>query len=273
MSIIGPGIQIFTSSSGGGGGGNVTANGIIGDGSAGSPVRLGGSFTHFTSIFAPSGTGLEIASEDANGNFSHLDIGAGQTTMDANNQGDLPLDPVTAFIGAYNGAGSVFSRMTNGSNNGNVQGLVFQDTQTGMVFDETNSIGLEGEIVYPPVNDEQYAQYGNIQIRSEQIYAATGQSSSTNIVTYNVPVSDSVIRNSTTLFLLVSAGLGIDVNITWTDPAGSVKTELVCSGGGLGNFPAETQTFYCQGGSVISIDTLVSGANVYDVFGIFEVVI
>lgn len=157
---------------------------------------------------------------------------------------------------------------------GNTTGIFNNQLQNPGLYvqDVVSNVGLIGQVLFPKNDPNQYLQVGDIPVKTD--FAKTGQTVSTNITTLVAPIgADSMYRISTTLFLLTASGLGINVNVTWNDPAGNSKTILLVSGTLAENYAGTSQNIYVQAGSTISIDTLVSGSNVYDVLGTFELLI
>lgn len=211
---------------GGGGGGSTvtTINGIVGDGSVDTPVKLGGSLTGFTNIFAGPATGLQVFSNNGEDNFfTHFNVSPGFCGIDAVDTGGTGI---SALIDTENSSGTIQARVIIGDNSNNFQGIIVRGTSPVSIIDDTNNIGLVGKSLFPVSNDpKQYAQYGKVTpVPSLFVMDVTSNFSvGTSVVLVSggnpIPAPQSVItRVSITLKVLSNTGAGtIQFKLTYTD--------------------------------------------------------
>lgn len=237
-----------------------TVNGISGDGSIGTPVKLGGALNQATTITT---NGQELIIGDPALNLA---------TIDLDNTG-----PGVLHLYAGSAAFSVYSQDSAGiqlrSNPGGPNFVAIDVQDVGLtVTDSTNNVGLVGNGLFPiNGNSAQYAQYGNIPgLPSSQSFNGV---TSSNTVTYT-PVNNSTLRINAVALNHTTASGNLDITCNYTDTQGNPQAFAIQLGITPGTAShAAPSVIRAAAGQPVNIVFNNLGGALYDGAGIIETLI
>lgn len=151
---------------------------------------------------------------------------------------------------------------------------------TGITVDDgVDEIGLLGKVDFMTTGGnpiyktlpKQFVQRSGVPAFI-QTFDPQGNSGDVNITSFPVDPAFDWILQLNIYMLITVAGLGVNVNLTYTDIAGNPQTKLVISGVTADSYEGTVITFKAQRGTTVSLDTVTSGSNTYDVGGAFCII-
>ena len=260
---------------GGGGGGGPTVvnteNGIVGDGSLATPVKLGGTMSEFTDIQVPPTGNLRFIATDGANQFAHFEIDPVIIHADC-------IDISSGLGARFNigfVAGDVVAQFSVFNNAVQQTGLFITNDNTPVVKDEINNVGLNGDVLFPVTgNPTQYAQYGNVAATFPISQNVAQVTTATPVIYTASLTSNQLIKvNAQAIITTFAAGVILTVSIDYTDtqgnarnvPLGVVNTAVPSA------FPPVVLGVHDSNTVILSAILSGTPGGVFDLFGNVEV--